>query len=94
MNTVRKSISLTEEEAQTISRYAHSVNKSFSEFVRETVLSQIEADKKLSLKEYLNKYCDFVSAEEQADYDIMKLDKSEDGAVSISIEEILRLANE
>ncbi|MDO5096004.1 MAG: hypothetical protein Q4D65_05525 [Peptostreptococcaceae bacterium] len=94
MNTVKKMIHLSESEAERISKHAHSLNKTFSQYVREIVLSQIDEDESLDLSEYLNKYCDYVSEKEQAEYEVMNLDKSGKDAVTISLEEVLSLAKD
>ncbi|MDO4197850.1 MAG: DUF6290 family protein [Erysipelotrichaceae bacterium] len=65
--TVRKNITMPDEEYQIISDYSKKTGISFSELLRKAALKFIEESEKQSLTEFLNANCEFVDDLEQED---------------------------
>lgn len=87
--TVRKHISLKEDEYELIEKNARLLGLSFSEFLRKSALLFIQQKEELILAEFLNKNCEYVSKEEQAEIDAMNIDYSDLDGEEININELL-----
>ena len=87
--TVRKHISLKEDEYELIEKNARLLGVSFSEFLRKAALLFIEQKEELSLKEFLNKHCEYISKEEQAEIDSLKIDYSDLNGEEMNIDDLL-----
>lgn len=87
--TVRKHISLKEDEYELIEKNARLLGLSFSEFLRKSALLFIQQKEELSLAEFLNKNCEYVSKEEQTEIDAMNIDYSDLDGEEININELL-----
>lgn len=91
METVRKNITLTKEQADEIERFTRSKGISVSEFLRETAIKEIRRINNLDLLDYLRENCDYVSAEEQRDIDKLNLeDINKEDFRELTIDEILQ----
>ncbi len=87
--TVRKHISLKEDEYELINKNARLLGLSFSEFLRKSALLFIEQKEELSLAEFLNKHCEHVSKEEQAEIDTMDIDYNDLDGEEMDINDFL-----
>lgn len=87
--TIRKHISLKEDEYELIEKNARLLGLSFSEFLRNSALLFIKQKEELSLAEFLNKNCDYVSKEEQAEIDDMNIDYNDLNGEEININDLL-----
>ena len=65
MATLRKNITISEEDFIKISDFAHKKRVSVSELLRKAANFYIDVQEKIDLNEYLKQNCDFVSEEEQ-----------------------------
>lgn len=72
--TIRKHISLKEEEYELIVKNARLQGISFSEFLKNAALLFIKQKEDLHLAEFLNHYCNSISLEEQAEIEQLKID--------------------
>lgn len=87
--TIRKHISLKENEYELINKNAKLLGLSFSEFLRKSALLFIEQKEELSLAEFLNKHCESVSKEEQAEIDAMNIDYDDLDGEEMTINDFL-----
>ena len=69
MATLRKNITIKEEDFEKISDFAYRNRVSVSELLRKAAIFYINVQESMDLSEYLKKNCDFVSEEEQKDLD-------------------------
>ena len=67
MASLRKLISIKEDENNKINNYAQKERITFSEFVRKAANFYIDKQEEIELGQYLKENCDSVSKEEQAD---------------------------
>ncbi|UWD34065.1 plasmid mobilization protein [Mesomycoplasma molare] len=88
--TVRKTITLSEEDYDLIKINAQERGQSFSEFLRESTLIRIREDDKLDLAQYLEKYIGPIDEEEEKEYEELYAS----GKLDISDEEIERIKKE
>ena len=86
--SLRKNITIEEEEFSIISRYCKKIGKSFSEFLRDSALSEIRRAEEIDLYNYLIKNISFVSKQEQKEFEKMDLDFEEKGR-ELSLDDIL-----
>lgn len=71
---LRKNITISLSEYDIILSYARLKGYSFSEFLRKSAMACIEKDNELSLVEFINKNCEYVSDEEQREIGELNLD--------------------
>ena len=86
--SLRKNITIEEEDFSIISRYCKKIGKSFSEFLRDSALSEISRAEEIDLYNYLIKNISFVSKQEQKEFEKMDLDFEEKGR-ELSLDDIL-----
>ncbi|MBQ7612398.1 MAG: hypothetical protein IJU92_04925 [Spirochaetaceae bacterium] len=86
--TLRKNITIEEEDFLTISQHCKKVGKTLSEFLREAALDIIAKQEQLDLYDYLNKNISFVSAQEQREFDELDLDFETTGK-ALTLDDIL-----
>lgn len=67
MATLRKNITIKEEDFEKISDYAYKKRFTFSEFLRKAAIFYIDVQESMNLSEYLRENCEFASKEEQED---------------------------
>lgn len=89
MNTVRKNITLSHTAYEIIRAHAKKNGKSFSEFLRDTALQVIEQNEKLTLLEHMNAHCSYISKEEQAEIEMLKIDFECLQGKELTLDEIL-----
>lgn len=90
-STIRKNITLSEEDYLVISDFCQKIGKSFSEVLRTATLSYIEKIEKENLAEFLFNNVDFVSEEEQKEFEkIMVLDDENDKGVELDLKALLK----
>ncbi len=87
--TVRKSITLKEDEYEIIKEYTKKIGMSFSEFIRKSSLSVIKQEEDLALSEFMNKHLEQVSKEEQEEIDALNIDFSNKNGKEMSINDFL-----
>lgn len=91
METVRKNITLSREQAEEIERFTRLNGLSFSEFLRDAAIKEIRKRNNQDLLDYLKENTDFVSDLEQKEIDKLNLDDfKEEDFRELSIDEILR----
>lgn len=88
--TVRKNITIESELYDTINNFARQRGMSFSRFLRESAIKEIRRAENLSLLEFLQDNCVFVSDDEQRDIAGLDIDFSDTNGKSIDINELLR----
>ena len=67
MNTIRKNITLSDEDYMLIKDFAKKCGLTFSEFLRNSAIEKIDKQENMSLLEFMIKNTEFVSNEEQED---------------------------
>ncbi len=77
MNTVRKNITLPENQNAVIERFVRNKGISFSEFLRIAAIEKIEREEKKELLEFLQENCEYVSEDEQKYFDNLGIDFSD-----------------
>lgn len=89
---IRRHITLSPAENEIINNFIKKQGVSFSEFLRFSALKNIKESENLSLKEYLDKYCEKVDEKEQKELDeLMKNINLEEGEGSeITLEDFLQ----
>ena len=90
--SIRRHITLSPAENEIINNFIKKQGVSFSEFLRFSALKNIKESENLSLKEYLDKYCEKVDEEEQKELDeLMKnINLEEDEGSEITLEDFLQ----
>ena len=86
--TLRKNITINEDDFLTISRHCKKIGKTVSEFLREAALETIAQSEQLDLYDYLIKNLPFVSDEEQAEFEALALNFETQGR-ELKIDDIL-----
>ena len=91
--TLRKNITLSEEENQIIQDFCRKIGKSFSEVMRTATLNYIKETEQQDLAEFLAKNCEYVDEKEQKEIDevMRKLENDNDEGREISLDELLQL---
>lgn len=92
METVRKNITLPKEIAEEIESFVQIRGISFSEFLRNSAMKEIERTEKQDLLDYLKENCEYVSYEEQKELEKLDLDfdlYNKEDFREMSIDEIL-----
>lgn len=89
-STLRKNITLSKVEYETISLFAKKQGLSFSEFLRNTALAAAEKSEEIDLLDFLTKNTKFVSAEEQKEFDEMNIDFNNLEGRELTIDEVLQ----
>ena len=89
---IRRHITLSPTENEIINNFIKKQGVSFSEFLRFSALKNIKESENLSLKEYLDKYCEKVDEKEQKELDeLMKnINLEEDEGSEITLEDFLQ----
>ena len=77
MNTVRKNITLPENQNAVIERFVRNKGISFSEFLRIAAIEKIEREVKKELLEFLQENCEYVAEDEQKYFDDLGIDFSD-----------------
>lgn len=77
MNTVRKNITLTENQNEVIERFVRNKGISFSEFLRIAAIEKIEREEKKELLEFLQENCEYVADDEQEYFNNLGIDFSD-----------------
>ena len=90
--SIRRHITLSPAENEIINNFIKKQGVSFSEFLRFSALKNIKESENLSLKEYLDRYCEKVDEEEQKELDeLMKnTNLEEDEGSEITLEDFLQ----
>lgn len=86
--TLRKNITIDEEEYSLISSYCKKIGKTFSEFLRDAALNAISKSEDMDLYDYLIQNVSFVSAKEQKEFEGADIDFEERGR-ELTLDEIL-----
>lgn len=87
--TIRKNISITKSEYDLISSFAMKNGYTFSELLRKSALRLIKQEENMSLLEYLNKTCEYVSNEEQKEIDSLNIDFDDLSGEELKLEDVL-----
>ena len=89
---IRRHITLSLAENEIINNFIKKQGVSFSEFLRFSALKNIKESENLSLKEYLDRYCEKVDEKEQKELDeLMKnINLEEDEGSEITLEDFLQ----
>lgn len=90
MNTIRKNITLTKSVYETINNYAKKRGMTFSEFLRETALQEIDRSEQMSLLEYINNNCAYLSPQEQKEIESLNIDFNDLSGKELTLDEILQ----
>lgn len=77
MNTVRKNITLPENQNAVIERFVRNKGISFSEFLRIAAIEKIEREEKKELLEFLQENCEYVAEDEQKYFGNLGIDFSD-----------------
>ena len=90
--SISRHITLSPTENEIINNFIKKQGVSFSEFLRFSALKNIKESENLSLKEYLDRYCEKVDEEEQKELDeLMKnINLEEDEGSEITLEDFLQ----
>ncbi|WP_339001689.1 hypothetical protein [Fusobacterium animalis] len=90
--SIRRHITLSPTENEIINNFIKKQGVSFSEFLRFSALKNIKESENLSLKEYLDRYCEKVDEKEQKELDeLMKnINLEEDEGSEITLEDFLQ----
>ncbi|PIF04900.1 MAG: hypothetical protein CSA86_00180 [Arcobacter sp.] len=88
-NTIRKSITLKEDEYEIIKEYTKKIGMSFSEFLRKSSLRVIKQEEELSLALFMNKHLEMVCDEEQKEIDNLNIDYSNKNGKEVNINDFL-----
>ena len=90
--SIRRHITLSPAENEIINNFIKKQGVSFSEFLRFSALKNIKESENLSLKEYLDRYCEKVDEKEQKELDeLMKnINLEEDEGNEITLEDFLQ----
>ena len=91
--TLRKNITLSEEENQIIQDFCKKIGKSFSEVIRTATLNYIKEAEKQDLAQFLANNCKYIDSKEQEEIDelMKKLENDTDEGREISLDELLQL---
>ena len=89
---IRRHITLSPAENEIINNFIKKQGVSFSEFLRFSALKNIKESENLSLKVYLDKYCEKVDEKEQKELnELMKnINLEEDEGSEITLEDFLQ----
>ncbi|WP_036459100.1 hypothetical protein [Mycoplasma leonicaptivi] len=87
--TIRKNITLKQEDYDLISNFISKKGYNFSEFLRETALQRIKQEEETSLLDFLNSNISSLSKEEQLEIDNKNIDFSDISAVELKLEDVL-----
>jgi len=90
--SLRKNITMKQEDYELIKENAKKRHMSFSEFLCSSALQRIENDSKLSLGEYLDKYTPLASKEESEEIAkiLENFDEDYEDFEELTIEDVLR----
>lgn len=88
--TLRKNITISKKDYETIKSYIGKTGQSFSEFLSLTAIKQIEKQEQMDLLTYLNNNCSFVSKKEQKEIDSLNIDYSNTEGEELSLDGLLQ----
>ena len=90
--SIRRHITLSPTENEIINNFIKKQGVSFSEFLRFSALKNIKESENLSLKEYLDRYCEKVDEKEQKELNEMmkNINLEEDEGSEITLEDFLQ----
>ena len=90
--SIRRHITLSPTENEIINNFIKKQGVSFSEFLRFSALKNIKESENLSLKEYLDRYCEKVDEKEQKELNEMRknINLEEDEGSEITLEDFLQ----
>ena len=88
--SIKKNITIPEEDFKIIEKFSKKSGKSFSEFLRFAAKEYIKIQENLDLKEFLLEHCEYASKEEEEEIlkTIKELD-SKDKGKSVRLDELL-----
>ena len=86
--TLRKNITIKEEDYSLISDYCKKIGKSFSEFLRDVAMEVIQKSEEMDLYDYLIQNVSFVSKKEQEEFEELDLDLENKGR-ELKVDDIL-----
>lgn len=87
--TIRKNITLKQEDYDLILNFVLKKGYNFSEFLRETALKRIRQEEEISLLEFINSNVSYLSKEEQADIESKNIDFSDISGEELKLEDVL-----
>ncbi len=87
--SVRKHITLSENEYQIIYDYAIKNGLTFSELIRQSTLNFIKKSENIDLLEYMNNNLKAVSTEEREELDALDIDFNDLNGVELKVEDVL-----
>lgn len=85
---LRKNITISEEDYETIMGYCRKAGTTFSEFLREAALYVIKKNEDMDLYSYLVKNTSYVDEQEQAEFDAMNIESEVNGR-ELTLDDIL-----
>ena len=90
--SIRRHITLSPTENEIINNFIKKQGVSFSQFIRLSALKSIKESENLSLKEYLDRYCEKVDEKEQKELNEMRknINLEEDEGSEITLEDFLQ----
>ncbi len=87
--TIRKNITLSKNDYDTISDFANANGYSFSEILRKATLNFIKQEEELQLSEFLFSHVDSVSKEEQKEIDALNINFDDKSGRELDLNDIL-----
>lgn len=87
--TIRKNITLKQEDYDLISNFIFKKGYNFSEFLRETALERIKQEEEISLLDFLNSNISLLSKEEQLEIDSKNIDFSDISGEELKLKDVL-----
>ncbi len=86
---VRKNISLGQEDYEKINTYVKIHDKTFSNFLCQAALKEIEKEENIGLNEYLQKNCKAISKEEEEEIKALNIDFDDLSGKELSLSDVL-----
>ncbi|PID48224.1 MAG: hypothetical protein CR967_00940 [Proteobacteria bacterium] len=86
---VRKNISLEKEDYEKINTYVKMHDKTFSGFLCQVALKEIEKEENISLNEYLKKNCKPISKKEQKEIEALNIDFDDLDGEELGLSDVL-----
>lgn len=86
--SLRKNITISEEDYEIIMDYCRKAGTTFSEFLREAALFMIKKNEEMDLYSYLVKNTDYVDEQEQAEFNEMNIDSEANGR-ELTLDDVL-----
>ncbi len=86
---ITKNISLGQEEYEKINTYVKMHNKTFSSFLCQVALKEIEKEENTSLNEYLQKNCKAISKKEEEEIKALNIDFDDLSGKELNLSDVL-----